>query len=44
MLKFINRMEKAQAAGQFKRWILDNGVKQPGLVTRRKKERDLFLS
>ena len=35
---------KQQVADQFDRWIYDNGKVQPGLVTRRAAEKELFLS
>lgn len=35
---------REQVALQFSRWVYDNGVVQPGLVTRRRHERQLFLT
>lgn len=39
----INRGDFAGAADEFLKWVYAQGVKLPGLVRRRKAERDLFL-
>ncbi len=44
MLKFINNSHFPLAAGQFDLWIYSKGEKLEGLVTRRKAEKELFLS
>jgi lysozyme len=42
MLAKLNAGDYAGAANQFGRWVYDNGVREPGLVTRRAKDRSLF--
>lgn len=45
MLRLINnRTDKRIVAREFDRWIFAKGVKLPGLVRRRKLEKELFLS
>ena len=44
MLKFLNNNSFPLAAGQFDRWIYANGNVVAGLINRRKKEKELFLS
>ncbi len=44
MIKLINLLEFEAAANQFDRWVYDDGVKVQGLVNRRAKEKELFLS
>ena len=44
MLSLINNSNFSGAAGQFDRWIYDNGKEIKGLVNRRAKEKALFLS
>lgn len=39
----INRLEYKNAAEEFLKWIYAGGKILPGLITRRKAERDLFL-
>lgn len=43
LLKMLNKSDFIGAAEQFGRWIHANGVALPGLVTRRRKEKELFL-
>ena len=43
MLKLLNAGLYQAAANQFARWRYDNGVEIPGLVNRRKREKELFL-
>lgn len=44
MLRLLNAgRPKTEVAAQFDRWIYDNGRVIPGLVTRRKLEKELFL-
>lgn len=43
LLKKLNASDIAGAANEFNRWVFDNGKKVKGLVTRRKKEQQLFL-
>lgn len=43
LVRILNARQYAEAAEQFKRWKFDNGVEIPGLVRRRKAERDWFL-
>jgi len=42
MLKLINADDFAGAAKQFERWVFASGHKLPGLVNRRKAERELW--
>lgn len=44
LLRKLNNKDYVGAAEEFPRWVFDNNKVQPGLVTRRKKERELFLS
>lgn len=44
MLKFLNANHFPLAAGQFDRWVYIKGEKSNGLINRRKKEKELFLS
>lgn len=44
MLTLINQNSFTAAAGQFDRWVFDNGKRVQGLVNRRVKEKALFLS
>jgi lysozyme len=44
LLRKVNARDYAGAAGQFGRWIYDDGVIQNGLVLRRADERSLFLN
>lgn len=44
LLKKLNRLDYAGAAGQFGKWVFADGKKQPGLVKRRAKEKALFLA
>jgi lysozyme len=39
----VNRKDFIGASDEFMRWVYAQGVKLPGLVLRRKAERDLFL-
>lgn len=41
--KLLNAGQYKDAAGQFQRWVYDNGVKLNGLVKRRETEKQLFL-
>lgn len=42
LLKELNAGNKKAAAGQFIRWVNVNGQQLPGLVKRRKEEKELF--
>lgn len=44
LLSRLNAGEYILAAENFDRWVFDNGKKIQGLVNRRKKEKELFLS
>jgi len=44
LLRILNRGEYEAAADQFLRWVYAGLVKLPGLVRRRREERELFLS
>jgi lysozyme len=44
LLKKLNAGDYEGAAGQFKRWVFDNGKQQPGLVKRRSSEEATFLA
>jgi lysozyme len=44
LLRELNAGDRSAAADQFSRWVLAGGVKQPGLVRRRRAERDLFVT
>lgn len=41
--RLVVRGEEEEAAEQFLRWVFARGVKLPGLVRRRKAEREMFL-
>lgn len=43
LLRKLNNKDYVGASEEFPRWVYDNNKVQPGLVTRRKKERELFL-
>lgn len=43
LLRLLNAGDYIGAAGEFGRWIYDNGKKLNGLVIRRERERQLFL-
>lgn len=43
LLKYVNAGEFTRAADEFLKWIHSKGVVEPGLVSRRKAERDMFL-
>lgn len=43
LLHHLNERQYKEAARQFRRWVYDNGRKLNGLVTRREKERALFV-
>lgn len=42
MLKLLNSYQYREAAAQFNRWVMDNGVPVRGLQSRRLRERALF--
>jgi lysozyme len=44
LLKKLNKGDKKGAADEFDRWIYQKGKKLDGLVNRRKREKDLFLT
>lgn len=44
LLKKLNAGDYTGAAREFDRWVYDNGNVLPGLVTRRQKEKELFLT
>jgi len=44
LLKLLNNKKYQEAAQQFLRWVYGNNKILPGLVTRRQKEMELFLS
>lgn len=43
LLRLLNEGDLVGAANEFPRWVFDNGVKQPGLVIRRAREREMFV-
>lgn len=43
MLRMLNNGDYERAAGQFRRWVTEAGEVLPGLVTRRRAERELFM-
>ncbi len=43
LLKYLNQGNMLEASNQFLRWTLAGGKRLPGLLTRRTKERALFL-
>lgn len=44
LLRKLNAGDYKGAAEEFSRWVFDNGVKQPGLINRRRECRSLFLT
>jgi lysozyme len=42
LLKKLNLKDYVGASDEFKKWVFDNGKIQPGLVSRRHRETDLF--
>ncbi len=44
LLRKLNALNYTGAADEFPRWNKDDGIVQPGLVTRRAAERNLFLA
>lgn len=44
LCKKLNAGDRVGAAREFDRWIYDGGAIVPGLVSRRKQERELFMS
>lgn len=44
LLRKLNTGDVRGAADEFLRWVYDNGIRIPGLVSRREHERTLFLS
>jgi lysozyme len=44
LLKKLDIKDYTGAANEFKRWVYDNGKIQPGLVSRRHREAELFSS
>lgn len=44
LVRRLNGGDITGAASEFGKWVYDNGVKVPGLVARRERERALFLS
>jgi lysozyme len=44
LLRKLNQGDYDGAANEFERWVFDNGVKLDGLVTRRERERELFIT
>lgn len=44
LLKLVNKRQFDDAAKEFGKWCLAGGVSVPGLVTRRAREKELFLS
>lgn len=44
LLRKLNAGDYKGAAEEFARWVFDDGVKQPGLVNRRREARSLFLT
>ena len=43
LLKKLNNKDYIGASEEFKKWVFDNGKVQPGLVSRRHREQQLFL-
>lgn len=43
LLRCVNAGDTLGAAAQFSRWVYAGGVAQPGLVTRREREKALFI-
>lgn len=44
LLRLLNNKRYRQAANEFDRWVNGGGVRLPGLVRRRREEKELFLS
>jgi lysozyme len=44
LVRKLNARDLAGAANEFLKWVYDNGVIVPGLVSRRQRERTVFLS
>jgi lysozyme len=44
LIRKLNARDYAGAADQFDVWVWDNGVKVPGLIKRRAREKQVFLS
>lgn len=44
LLKKINQKDFEGASKEFRRWIYSNGVVLNGLIVRRRREKDLFIS
>lgn len=44
LLRLLNTKDYLGASKEFRKWVFDNGVVQPGLVSRRYREEQLFLS
>lgn len=44
LLKKLNNKDYIGASNEFPKWVFDNGYVQPGLVSRRRREQQLFLS
>lgn len=42
LLKLLNRGEHRLAATEFERWVYAGGKRHPGLISRRKSEKDMF--
>ena len=44
LLRKLNNKDYIGASEEFQKWVFDNGKVQPGLVSRRYREKQLFLS
>ncbi len=44
LVRKLNAGDRAGAAAQFDVWVYDNGVRVPGLVNRREREKEIFLA
>ena len=44
LLKLLNAGDYDGALSQFDRWVYDNGQRLPGLVTRRRREKELWVT
>jgi lysozyme len=44
LMRLVNNGDFNTAANQFERWVFANGQALPGLVTRRQREKELFLT
>lgn len=42
MLTLLNKGQYKEAGAQFDKWVYDNGKVVPGLISRRRRERDMF--